>query len=153
DVPRHGRVAPADDLLDLGPHLLQVDAQALQRLGGDAGALADQAQQQVLGAHVVVIEAARLFLGQDDDPLGALGISSKHATAPSSSVAKLSQFMPVRRGPAAGCTAGPAQARRISGPAGAAGSAWPGAGRAPGASTAGTPPSAGSRPAWPPPGR
>ena len=54
-------------------HLVEVDAQALEHAGGDALALADQAQQQVLGADVVVAQAARLVDGQLDDSLGARG--------------------------------------------------------------------------------
>ena len=51
--------------------LVQVDAEALEHAGRDALALADEAQQQVLGADVVVAEAARLVDRQLDDPLRA----------------------------------------------------------------------------------
>ena len=51
--------------------LLEVDAEALEHAGGDALALADEAEQQVLGADVVVVEAARLVDGELDDLLGA----------------------------------------------------------------------------------
>ena len=51
--------------------LVQVDAQALQHAGGDALALADQAQQQVLGTDVVMAQPPRLVDGQLDHPLGA----------------------------------------------------------------------------------
>ena len=56
----------ADDLHHLGAHLLEVDAQALQHAGGDALAFADQAEQQVLGADVVVVQAPRLVDRQLD---------------------------------------------------------------------------------------
>ena len=61
----------AEHLDGLGAHLFQVDAQALQHAGGDAFALADQAQQQVLGADVVVVQATRLVHRQLDHLLGA----------------------------------------------------------------------------------
>ena len=61
----------AQDADDLVAHLVEVDAEALEHARGDALALADQAQQQVLRADVVVAQAARLVDGQLDDPLGA----------------------------------------------------------------------------------
>ena len=60
-----------EDVDDLVADLLQVDAEALQHARGDALALADQAEQQVLGADVVVVQPARLVDGQLDDLLGA----------------------------------------------------------------------------------
>ena len=60
----------ADDLV---AHLVEVHAQRLEHARGDALALADEAQQQVLRADVVVAEAARLVDGQLDDALGARG--------------------------------------------------------------------------------
>ena len=59
------------DVDDLGAHLLEVDAEALEHAGGDALALADEAEEQVLGADVVVVEAPRLVDGQLDHLLGA----------------------------------------------------------------------------------
>ena len=56
---------------DLVADLVEVDAQRLEHARRDALALADQAQQQVLRADVVVAEAARLVDGQLDDALGA----------------------------------------------------------------------------------
>ncbi len=70
DVPARRLLALADDLLDLRPHGLERDAQALEGLGRDALALVDQAQQDVLGADVVVAEHPGLFLRQDDHPTG-----------------------------------------------------------------------------------
>ena len=55
-----------EDADDLVADLVQVHAQALQHAGGDALALADEAQQEVLGADVVVAEAAGLVDGQLD---------------------------------------------------------------------------------------
>ena len=58
---------------DLMAHLVQVDAQRLEHAGGDALTLADEAEQQVLRADVVVAQSARLVDGQLDDALGARG--------------------------------------------------------------------------------
>ena len=50
----------------------------LERLGGDAFALVDQTEQDVLGADVVVVEQARFFLGQHHDPPGPVGEAFEH---------------------------------------------------------------------------
>ena len=60
----------ADDLLDLRADGLERDAERLECLGRDALTLVDQAEQDVLGADVVVVEQARLFLRQHHDPCG-----------------------------------------------------------------------------------
>jgi hypothetical protein len=78
DVPRRRLLARTDDLLDLGAHGLQGDAQGLQCLGGHALALVDEAEQEVLGADVVVVEHARLVLGQDDHAPRAVGEPIEH---------------------------------------------------------------------------
>ena len=78
DVAARRLLALADDLLDLGADGLQRDAEALQRLGRDALALVDQAEQDVLGADVVVAEHPGLFLGQDDNPTRAVGEPLEH---------------------------------------------------------------------------
>ena len=64
-----GGRALGQDLDDLVADLVQVHAEALQDAGGDPLALADQAEEQVLGADVVVAEPARLVDGQLDDVL------------------------------------------------------------------------------------
>ena len=61
----------AQDVDDLVADLVEVDAQALEHAGGDALALADEAEEEVLGPDVVVAEAPRLVDGQLDDPLRA----------------------------------------------------------------------------------
>ena len=73
DVARRRRAALADDLLDLAAHRLEGDAQRLEGLGGDPLTLVDQPEQDVLGADVVVVEQARLFLRKHDDPAGPVG--------------------------------------------------------------------------------
>ena len=66
-----GARALAEDVDDLVADLVEVDAEALEHAGGDALALADEPEQQVLGADVVVAQAARLVDGQLDDALRA----------------------------------------------------------------------------------
>ena len=78
DVPGRRLLALADDLLDLLADGLERDAERLQRLGGDALTLVDQAEQDVLGADVVVVEHPGLFLGQDDNPPRAVGEPLEH---------------------------------------------------------------------------
>ena len=78
DVPGRRRAALADDLLDLAAHGLERDAEALERLGGDAFALVDQPEQDVLGADVGVVEQARFLLGEDHDPAGPVGEAFEH---------------------------------------------------------------------------
>ena len=56
--------AVLDDLLDLQSNLAEVDVEVLEYVGGDAGALFDQAQEDVLGADVLVVEALRLLVGK-----------------------------------------------------------------------------------------
>ena len=81
-MPGRRLLALADDLLDLLADGLQRDAERLERLGGDALALVDQAEQDVLGADVVVVEHPGLFLGQDDNPPRAVGEPLEHLFAP-----------------------------------------------------------------------
>ena len=81
--PRRRRAALADDLLDLAAHGLERDAERLERLGGDALALVDQPEQDVLGADVVVVEEARFFLGEDDDSAGPVGEAFEQVTSAS----------------------------------------------------------------------
>ena len=78
DVPGRRRAALADDLLDLAADGLERDAEALEGLGGDAFALVDQAEQDVLGPDVAVVEQARFLLGEDDDPAGPVGETFEH---------------------------------------------------------------------------
>ena len=66
-------VAAADDELDGGPDLGQLDVHVLEDARRDALALADQAEQQVLGADVVVVEALGLVLREGQDLAGAIG--------------------------------------------------------------------------------
>ncbi len=65
-------VALADDAGDLGAHLLDGDVERLEHARGEALLLAQQAEQQVLRADVVVLQGPRLVLGEDDDLACAL---------------------------------------------------------------------------------
>jgi hypothetical protein len=87
DVPGRRLLALADDLLDLLPHGVKADPQRLQRLGRYPFALVDEAEQDVLGADVVVIEHPGFFLSQDDNPPGPAGKALKHRSAPKMAVA------------------------------------------------------------------
>ena len=60
-----------EQLDDLLAHLVQVGAELDEHLGGDALALADEAEQDVLGADVVVAELQRFAQGQLEHLLGA----------------------------------------------------------------------------------
>src|SRR6476620_6807894 len=68
----------ADDLLDLLTHCVEGDTQTLECLGSDTLALVDQAEQDVLGPDVVVVEHARLFLRQHHNPTGPVGEPFEH---------------------------------------------------------------------------
>src|SRR6185437_249425 len=62
-----------EELDDLLAHAVEVGAQLHEHLGGDALALADEAEQDVLGADVVVAELEGLAEAQLQDLLGARG--------------------------------------------------------------------------------
>ena len=83
DVTRRRLAAVADDLFDLGAHGLQRDAERLERLGGDAFALVDQPEQDVLGPDVVVVEQPRFLLGEDHDPSSSVGEALEQNDQPS----------------------------------------------------------------------
>ena len=85
DVPGGFLLALAGDLPDVLADRLQADPQRLKGLGGDAVALADQAEQDVLGADVVVTEHPGLFLSQDRNPPRPVGEPLEHLVAPSPS--------------------------------------------------------------------
>ena len=53
-----------------------------QDVGGHALALADDAQQQMFGADVVVLQASGLVAGQEQDLADSLGKAVVHAVAP-----------------------------------------------------------------------
>ena len=72
DLARGDLLAGADDADDLGAHALDRDVERLEHAGGEPLLLAQQPEQDVLGADVVVLERAGLFLRQDDHLSGPL---------------------------------------------------------------------------------
>ena len=59
-------LAGADDADDLGAHALDRDVERLEDAGGEALLLAQQPEQDVLGADVVVLQGPGLLLREDD---------------------------------------------------------------------------------------
>ena len=57
----------------------QRDPERFERLRGEPFALVDQAEQDVLGPDVVVIEEPRFFLREHDDPPSAISETLEHA--------------------------------------------------------------------------
>ena len=60
-------------LLHLHPHCLEIEPHFLQNVYRHALAKLDQAEQKMLGADVIVIEAIRFFTRKLQDLLGARG--------------------------------------------------------------------------------
>jgi hypothetical protein len=86
DVAGDGPIAAADDELDGRPHLVQLNPEVGEHLGRDALTFADQAQEEVLSADVVVVEPLSLFLCKLEHlarPLGKFVESVSHRITPS----------------------------------------------------------------------
>ncbi len=83
DLPGGDLLTGADDAHDLGAHALDGDVQALQHAGGQTLLLAQQAEQDVLGADVVVLERPRLLLRENDHLPGPFCESLEHCVLPS----------------------------------------------------------------------
>ena len=79
DVTVGGRGPLADHLLDLLAGVVQGHALGGQRLGRNALAFANQTQQQVFGADVVVLEGTSLLLRQHDHAPRTVGKPFEHA--------------------------------------------------------------------------
>ena len=117
-------IAPADDELDRGPHLGELDVHVLEHARGDTLALAHEAEQQVLRADVVVVEPLRLVLSQRQDLARAIRelVEAIHAAelvlpwSRSDLRAMLAPYPGSGAGPKGGCR-GP---RRMADPAGRA---------------------------------
>jgi hypothetical protein len=74
-----GRVGPlSDDLLHLLAHAVEGDVHGLKGLGRDALALAHEAEEDVFRPDVVVVEHARLFLGEHHHSTGSIGEPLEH---------------------------------------------------------------------------
>ncbi len=76
-------LAGADDAHDLGAHPLDGDVERLEHARGETLLLAQQAEQDVLRADVVVLERARLLLRENDDLPGPFCESLEHGVRPS----------------------------------------------------------------------
>jgi hypothetical protein len=77
----HDLVALADDPRHLRAHVLDPDLETLENACRDAFLLAQQAEQDVLGANVVVLQRTRFVLREDDDLTRALGEALEHASS------------------------------------------------------------------------
>ena len=78
DLPGGDLLAGADDADDLGADALHGDVERLEHARGETLLLAEQAEQDVLGADVVVLEDAGLLLGEDDHLAGPFGEALEH---------------------------------------------------------------------------
>ena len=81
DVARRRRAALTDDLFDLATHGLEADAERFERFRGDALTLVDEAEQDVLGADVAVIEQPGFFLREHDDSSRPIGKAFEHVAS------------------------------------------------------------------------
>ena len=79
DVASRCRGAVTYDLLHLGADCLQGNVKGLEGLGGNALALTDEPEQQVLGTDVIVVQGLGLILGQDDDPARSVNRSNMNS--------------------------------------------------------------------------
>jgi hypothetical protein len=78
DLSARDLVAPADDPAHLRTHVLDGDVERLEQASRETLLLAQQAEQDVLGADVVVVEPPRLVLRQHDDLARPLGEALEH---------------------------------------------------------------------------
>ncbi len=79
DLPGGDLLTGADDAHDLRAHALHGDVEALEHASGQALLLAQQSEQDVLGADVVVLERSRLLLRENDHLAGPFCESLEHA--------------------------------------------------------------------------
>jgi hypothetical protein len=71
-------LCPSCNAFDLLAHLVKGDVQRAQSAGSDALVFPEEAQEQVLGADVVVVEMTGLFLGEHHDLAGPFRKSLEH---------------------------------------------------------------------------
>src|SRR5204862_5642541 len=71
-------LAAAHDADDLSADALHGDVERLENARGETLLLAEEPEQDVLSADVVVLEDAGLLLGEDDHLAGAFCASLKH---------------------------------------------------------------------------
>src|SRR5262249_756153 len=80
DLSRGHLLAGTNDADDLGADALDGDVERLEDSGCEALFLTQQAEQDVLGADVVVLESAGLLLSEDDHLPGSLCESLAHVS-------------------------------------------------------------------------
>src|SRR4051812_8826993 len=78
DLPGRHFLAGADDAHDLRTHALHSDVEGLEDTSRKSLLLAQQAEQDVLGADVVVLERSRFLLRENDDLTGSFCESLEH---------------------------------------------------------------------------
>jgi len=71
-------LARTDDAHDLRTNALDGDVERLEHACGEPLLLAEEAEQDVLGADVVVLENAGLLLSEDDHLAGPFGEALEH---------------------------------------------------------------------------
>ncbi|SII20256.1 Protein of uncharacterised function (DUF3170) [Mycobacteroides abscessus subsp. abscessus] len=82
DVPARRLLALPDDLLHLIAHLLEGDVHPFECLGCQALTFVDEAEQDVLGADVVMLEEFGLFLGEHHHSAGSVSEPLEHIHPP-----------------------------------------------------------------------
>ena len=80
DLARRDLVTLADDPRDLRPYFLHGDVQRLEDARGEPLLFAEEAEQDVLSADVVVLEGAGLVLSEDDDLSSPFSESLEHVS-------------------------------------------------------------------------
>ena len=80
DLSGRDLVALADDARDLRPHLFHGDVERLEHPRRETLFLAEQSEQDVLGADVVVLERPRLVLREDDDLASPFSEAFEHGS-------------------------------------------------------------------------
>ena len=76
--PDRRQLASAEDVLDTAAHRGERDAERLECPRGHALALVDQAEEDVLGAYLVVVEPPRFLLSQHDHATGPISEPLEH---------------------------------------------------------------------------
>ena len=71
-----------DELLHLEADLAKIDVEVLENVGADTGAFLDQAEKNVLGADVFVVESLGLLVGQGHDFASPICEAFEHVKAP-----------------------------------------------------------------------
>src|SRR5205823_1977861 len=92
DLAGRDLVALPDDPRDLRPHFLNRDVEGLEHPRRETLFFAEQAEQDVLGADVVVLERPRLVLREDDDLASSFGEAFEQIELPFSESPIVAQF-------------------------------------------------------------